>query len=889
MTRHAPPHTGASRPSSPRGRGLGATALLVGALAVATLIGGGLGYNTGTPAPPGSELGPVKHHSRAPGDGLAPKAPNPWFHVERAYPLGEIPREHWQRAQLEARALREQPGSRNAWVQRGPTNIGGRVTAMAVDPTDANTVYAAAAEGGVLRSYDGGQHWTPLFDDMPSLSIGAIALDPSDPSVIYAGTGEVNPGGGSVAYGGAGVFRSDDQGATWTPIGLENSGSIGRIRVDPNDPDRIFVAVMGQLWETDSERGVYRTTDGGANWERVLFVDEETGCVDLIQRPDDPDLLYAAMWERLRQPEYYDYGGPGCAVYRSTDGGDSWALVGGGLPAPSSSGGRIGLSLCAAQPDVMHAIYADNIGYFDGLYRSEDGGFSWYRTNDGSLSNVFASYGWWFGNVRTHPVDPDTIFVLGLYFYRSTNGGSSYGSADGSMHVDHHGLAFGPGPSPVIYNGNDGGVYRSTNGGTVWTKLPDLPITQFYRLALDANNPLAFYGGAQDNGTCRTQSGQPDDYDMIYGGDGFQALVHPNSSNRIWAQYQYGSLSYSSNGGGSWSGATGGTSGRRNWNSPLAQDPTDPDTRYFGTHRVYRNVSNTSWTAISGDLTGGSHGGGSGQVNGTLTTIAASPLDGDVIWAGSDDGYVSVTGNGGSSWSTVSATLPDRWITSVTCDPTGRETAYVTVSGFRWAEPLPHVFRTTDLGATWTPIAGNLPEAPANDLVADPLHEGRYFVATDVGVYETTNGGLSWTALGTGLPNVVVTQLAYEHSGRRLYAATYGRSFFEIEVGDPTATPGTPAGDPLAFGRTESPYPNPTPDGAWIAWSLVRSARLEVEVLTVAGRRVWSRELDAAPGAGRARWDGVDRAGRRLPSGVYLARVRAGGLTLGSETVTLRR
>lgn len=724
-------------------------------------------------------------YSTVRGDGKPPRAPNSWFFAERAHPHGRIPLERWREAREQAALLKAKSSSRSApWIPRGPTNIGGRVTDIAVDPLDGDIVFAAAAEGGVLRSLDAGQSWTPLFDDQSTLSMGAVAIDPTNPQVVYAGTGEVNPGGGSVVYGGTGLFRSIDHGDSWTQIGLENSGSIGRICIDPTDPDTIFVAAMGYLWEDNPERGVYRTTDGGTTWSLVFHLNDHTGCVDLIVRPDDPDVILAAMWERVRRPEYYNYGGSGCGVYRSTDGGDNWSPVWGGLPTPSANGGRIGLSLCASQPDVMHAIFADNIGYFDGLYRSTDGGNSWTRTNDGSLSSVFSSYGWWFGNVRTHPMDPDTIFVLGLTFYRSTNGGASYQNASGIMHVDHHGLGFGPGSNPVIYNGNDGGVYRSTNGGTSWSKLPDLPIFQVYRLALDASNPNALYGGAQDNGTCRTLNGGLDDWTDIYGGDGFQPLVHPTSSSRIWAQYQYGSLAYSSNNGYNWSSATSGIgwSDRSNWNSPLIQDPTDPERRYFGTNKVYRSASSTSWTAISPDLTNGPHSGNPGQVYGTLTTLAVSPLDADLIWAGSDDGLVHVTSNGGTSWTDVSAGLPDRWITSVRTDPFDRDTAYVTVSGFRWAEPLPHVFRTTNLGATWEAIAGNLPEAPVNDFTADPDRPGRFFVATDVGVYQTFDQGTTWQALGTGLPNVVVTSLALDQANQELFAGTYGRSFFSCSI-----------------------------------------------------------------------------------------------------------
>ncbi len=739
------------------------------------------------PPPPGptSAVAAKSRYSQVRGDGLPPRVPNPWFFLERAFPLGEIPREQWRLAQAQAAALKaiESPFA-TTWTPEGPTNIGGRITSIAVHPRNDNIVYAGAAEGGVLRSTDAGHTWTPLFDDQPSLSIGAVAIDPVNPDVVYAGTGEVNPGGGSVAYGGAGLFRSTDQGDTWQLVGLEDSGAIGRIRIDPTDPDRIFVAAMGYLWETNPQRGVYRTTNGGTTWQRVLFVNDKTGCVDLIMRPDDPDVLYAAMWERLRQPEFFDYGGPGCAVYRTPDGGDTWTQVAGGLPTPDSNSGRIGLSLCAAQPDVMHVVYADRTGFFDGLYRSTDGGFTWSQTNDGALASVFASYGWWFGNVRTHPVDPDTIFVLGLDFYRSTNGGASYNETSDNMHVDHHGMGFGPGPNPVMYEGNDGGVYQSTNGGSMWTKLVGLPVTQAYRIALDAGNPDARYLGAQDNGTNRTLTGNADDWEWIFGGDGFQALVHPTNSNRIWTQNQYGNVVYSNDGGGSRSGATDGIGGsdRHNWNSPLIQDPTDDDRRYFGTDKVYRSLGATNWIPISPDLTGGPLSGNSGQVNGTLTTLAVSPLDGSVLWAGSDDGFVHVSTDDGFVWTDVSADLPVRWVTSVRTDPFSADTAYVTISGFRWAGPLPHVYRTTDLGANWDAIAGNLPEAPANDFLADPIQPGHYYVATDVGVYETINGGVSWSALGEGLPNVVVTSLAYHAANRKLFAGTYGRSVFSIST-----------------------------------------------------------------------------------------------------------
>ena len=834
--------------------------------------------------------------STEPGDGKPVRAPNNWFFVERAWPQMEINLDAWQDAQLQARALKADFRAKSQrvviepWYQRGPTNIGGRITSIAVDPRDQNVVYAGCAEGGVMRSTDAGQHWTMTFDDQPSLSIGAVALDPVDPDIVYAGTGEVNPGGGSVAYGGTGLYRSLDQGDTWTAIGLENSGSIGRIVIDPTDSDRIFVAVMGRLWSAGPDRGVYRTENGGASWERILSVDENTGCVDLIQRPDQPEVILAAMWQRERTPERYDYGGPGCAVWRTVDGGDTWNFAADGLPTPGTNGGRIGLAICQSEPSRMYAVYADRTGYFDGLYRSDDGGTSWTRTNDGALSNVFASYGWWFGNVRCHPDNPDNVFVIGFDFYRSLTGGSSWSETSGGMHVDHHGMNWGPAPARVIYEGNDGGVYRSTNGGSAWTLLPNQPITQVYRLGLDAGNASALYLGGQDISTVRTLTGQLDDWTTIFGGDGFQPLIHPSSSSRIWVQYQYGVIYYSSNNAGSFSYAGGGIGGsdRLAWNAPHVQDPTNVDQRYFGTNKLYRNVDNTSWTVISPDLTGGPHQNQNGQVNGTLTAIGVSPLDGQVIYTGSDDGQVFRTTSGGGLWNNVTAGLPQRWITSVHGDPFVREVAYVTVSGFRWDEPLPHVFRTSNLGATWEPIAGNLPEAPVNDLLAHPDYPGRLFVATDVGVYETTDSGATWDLAGDALPNVVVTDLAWSAERGELTAGTFGRSVFALPVFNPTAVVGpVNLGD---LGRLNPAYPNPSSGGTTLAWNLARGGEVTVEVFSVSGRRLYRRTVGGvAQGPGSLFWDGRDRGGRPAAAGVYLARVSVDGRVLGRETLVLTR
>lgn len=730
----------------------------------------------------------------------APKEPNPWFRAQRAFPRGRIPHDAVRSERIRAAdRMRSLPATAPTWELLGPSNIGGRITDVVVHPHDDDTIYVGAAEGGVLRSTDGGKSFQAVFDDQPVLSIGALALDPLVPDVVYVGTGEVNPGGGSVAYPGAGLFRSEDRGDTWRSLGLDASGTIGRIRIDPLDPDRIFVAAMGQTWERSPERGVFRSIDGGATWQHVLAIDDIIGAVDLLIRPDDPDVVFAATWERLRQPEAWHYGGLGSGVYRSDDGGDTWQRVEGGLPPASEEVGRIGLALCRSQPDVMYAIYADSEGYFDGIYRSADGGTTWTQTRDEALDNLYRTYGWWFGNVRVHPDEPDWVYALGVTFWRSVDGGDTWSNVGRPMHVDHHGMAFGGGADPVAYIGNDGGVYRSDDATASFEKLYDLPITQVYRIALDPSDPDAVYVGTQDNGTLRTRTGEVADWVRIRGGDGFAAIVHPHDSERLWTLTQYGKLRYSDDDAEHWIAAGVGIGGgdRRGWDAPLVLDPSDPDRRYFGTNRLYRSVDETHWEVVSPDLTYGPHQDQKAQLRGTLTTIAVSPADPAVLWTGSDDGRVQVTADGGAHWTDVSEGLPERWITSVTAHLVDPNAAFVTVSGFRWAESEAHVFRTDDLGETWRPIGPGLPDAPANDLLVVDAQGTHLIVATDVGVFETTDGGGTWRTAAAGLPRAAVNSVAIQRSTGRVYAGTYGRSVFAYTLPGPADPIGPEAPPPL--------------------------------------------------------------------------------------------
>jgi photosystem II stability/assembly factor-like uncharacterized protein len=712
--------------------------------------------------------------------------PSDWFFAQRAYPYGEVNLEAYREAVEVAIELRRKSPARFSnytWTQEGPTNIGGRITDLAVDPRDRDVIYAGAASGGVLKSTDGGQTWTPLFDEQPTLSIGALAIDPVDPDILYVGTGEANAGGGSVTYGGFGMFKSTDGGSSWENIGLEDTRYIGRIIVDPSNPDRVFAAALGTLFSSNSDRGVYRTTDAGVTWEQVLFVSDSTGAADIRQDPTNPDVLYASMWERIRRRSSRSYGGVTSGVYKTTDGGDSWALLTNGLPGGTYDVGRMGLALSAADPSIVYAVVADNVGYLKGLYKSTNSGDSWVRTNDGDLvSGVFySSYGWWFGFIKADPVDPDVLFAHGIWLYKTTNGGYSWNAIGTSMHVDHHAQFIDPNDPDWTVEGNDGGVYISTNAGGSWVKSIDLPITQFYTGEIDYLNPERYYGGAQDNGTVRTWTGGMDDWEGIYGGDGFCVLVDPTNSNTIYAEYQYGQLAKSTNGGYYWSQVLDGIdySDRRNWNTPVVMDPSDPNRLYYGTYRVYRtNNGARDWISISDDLTDGPSGGN--LVFNTVTTIAVAPSNPQVIYAGTDDGNVRVTFNGGQSWNDIAADLPERWVTRVAVDPDDFMKAYVTISGFRWDSPLPHVYTTSDNGINWIDISGDLPEVPVNDIVLDPLDTDYLYIGTDVGVFTSTNGGNSWESINEGFPMVPVTDLVLHPPTRTLAAATYGRSMFSV-------------------------------------------------------------------------------------------------------------
>ncbi len=719
-----------------------------------------------------------------------PLYPNEWMYNQRAYPDNYINKDAIRNATIQSRAIKASRDSNlnEDWSLVGPLNTGGRVTDIAISPDNNDHFYITTAVGGVFRTTDKGENWEAVFDDIGVPSIGNIAIAPSDAQRIYVGTGEANGSATSGAFLGDGIYRSDDGGDSWTNKGLQNSNHIGRIIVDPANPDRVFVAATGILYGYNDERGIYRSTNGGDAWENVLFVTDSTAAIDIIMNPLDTDILYAAMWERTRKPYQRDYGGVTSGIHKSTDGGDTWELLGPahGLPAPDEQTGRIGLAISASNPDILYARYTTNqvTNQFDGLYRSLDQGNTWELYAFNELLGVDANFGWYFGNVRVDPENPGEVYVLGqqFQFFNESFGGWDINS---DMHVDHHALEFSTSDSDFMLSGNDGGVYLSENGGDSWEKFTNLPITQFYNIEVDFTEPINLFGGTQDNNTIRTSSTTGDQWFAVWGGDGFHVNVDPSDNSFVYAESQFGNLARSTDGGFSFIGALNGInpSDRTNWNTPVILSPFNPEVVYYGSNKLYQSTNRAvNWSAISEDLTDGLHPSGSLSF-GTLTAIAASYSNLTTIYTGSDDGNVSVTFDGGTTWENISEGLPDRYITSLAISPTDDQTLYVTLSGFSNLDYTPHVFKTTDGGQTWNDISGSLPSIPANDIIlVDVSGQEALLLATDMNVWYSQDDGTNWDILGNDLPFTIIRDLKYHEPTGLLYAGTFGRSIHQYDL-----------------------------------------------------------------------------------------------------------
>jgi photosystem II stability/assembly factor-like uncharacterized protein len=692
----------------------------------------------------------------------------------------------------------------------GPATMGGRITAVAVVESRPAIQYIGTAGGGVWKTLDNGLTWTAVFDGRPHASIGSVAVAPSDPSVIWVGTGEANARN-SVSWGN-GVFVSRDAGKSWSHVGLTDTRHIGKIVVHPRDPNRAYVAALGQLWGPNRERGVFRTQDGGTTWEHVLALDSQTGCVDLAIDPDQPETLYTTAYRVRRDgfsgPNPGVQFGPLAGIYRSRDGGTNWKRLTRGLPTRPM--GRIGLAVWRKDPRVVLAVVQTDrtdisrvpgqppgnsrLVETGGIFRSLDRGETWIKIND------LCPRPFYYGQIRIDPGDAQRLWVPGISLYFSRDGGRTF-SANGArgVHVDHHDLWINPADTRHMILGGDGGLSYSRDRATTWQPVRNLPIGQFYGIAVDMRTPYRIYGGMQDNGTWGgpSRASHPagivnSEWRRLLGFDGFQCQVPPDDPGTLLAEGQYGRLNRIDL-------RTRRTiviqprkradtpAYRFNWCAPLLLSAHDTKTLYFGGNYLFRSTDlGNTWRIISPDLTRGQPG-PSAHTGHTLTAIAESPRQAELLYTGSDDGKVHVTRDQGRTWIDLSQRLPGvpatRWITRVECSPHATGTAWLSLSRHRQNDLAPYLFRTDDFGATWKSATANLPaEGPIHVLRADRRNPNLLYLGTEFGLFVSLNGGASWQPLGAGLPPVAVHDLVVHPRERELVVATHGRSLWIIDV-----------------------------------------------------------------------------------------------------------
>jgi photosystem II stability/assembly factor-like uncharacterized protein len=689
----------------------------------------------------------------------------------------------------------------------GPAMISGRISDFAVNPKNSAEYYVAVASGHVWKTTNAGTTWQPVFDGQPSYSIGVVVLDPKNPHTVWVGTGE-NNSQRSVGFG-DGVYRSDDGGKSWKNMGLKKSEHIGRILIDPRNSQTIYVAAQGPLWSAGGDRGLYKSTDGGATWNATLKMpNEHTGVADAAMDPRDANILYAASYQRRRHTWTLINGGPGSGLHKSTDGGATWRQLKSGLP--SGDLGKIGVAVSPVDPDVVYATIEAQ-GEAGGIFRSTDRGETWERRNP------FIDTQMYYGEIFCDPADVDRIYVMATVPRVSTDGGKTLDRwLNNTVHVDCHAAWIDPDNPRHMLQGNDGGIYESHDRGQTWRYIQNLPVAQFYRVSVDNSTPFYYvYGGTQDNNTVggpsRTTSAngiQNSDWFITIGGDGFKTQIDPTNPAIVYSQYQYGGLARFDRTTGELLDirpieGKGEPPLRWNWDAPLIISPHNPARLYFGANRLYRSDDRgESWTPMSGDLTrqldrnqlpvmGKVWGvdavakNANTAIYGNISYVSESPLKEGLIYVGTDDGLVQVTEDGGKTWKKIETFpgVPERTYTStVLASRHDLNTVYATFDNHKMGDFLPYVLKSTNKGASWTAIASDLPKTGmALIIVEDPVSKEMLFVGTEFGVFVTLNGGKKWIQLKSGLPAIPIRDIAIQERENDLVLASFGRGFYILD------------------------------------------------------------------------------------------------------------
>ena len=711
------------------------------------------------------------------------------------------------------------------WREIGPAVIGGRISDIAVDHADTRVIYIGTATAGVWKSTNHGTTWEAIFTDQSTSSIGDVTLAPSNPNVVWVGTGE--PQNRQSSPWGDGVFRSVDGGRTWMQKGLQETRHISRIQVHPRDPDVAYVAAMGNLWRASPERGVYKTTDGGDTWEQVLFVDDYTGSIDLVMDPGDPNTLFAAMYGRQRTAWGYNGGSPGSGIYRTVDGGSSWRRLEQGLP--DGEMGRIGLDVYRRDGNLVFATIQARRGQ-TGLYGSTDRGETWEKLSDTNPRPMY------FSQVRVDPNNPERIYLGGQNLMRSDDGGRTFTDEGArNVHLDHHALWIDPSDSDHLLLGSDGGMSTSFDGSESWRFYDNLPLAQFYEIGFDNRNPYWVCGGLQDNGswcgpsnTLDSQGMRNADWQNVSGGDGFYVLIDPEDSSVLYSESQNGRV-------GRLDLDTGERASiapqprfeldegsrpkrehegedeaeeedreyRYNWNTPFLISSHDRSTLYVGSQMLVKSTDRgVTWTQISADLTFdidrsqlpimdvlptdsmlSRHDGVS--FYSTITTVGESPINGDVLYTGSDDGRVMVTRDGGNIWSDVTSNIPglpdNTYVSRIVASGDQEGRVYATFDGHYSGDFAAYVYMSENFGEDWRSITNGLPASSVNIFTEHPDLGRLLFLGNEVGVYVSTDGGGSWQPLMNGLPTVPVDDIKIHPAHNDLIIGTHGRGIWIMD------------------------------------------------------------------------------------------------------------
>ncbi|TMC73395.1 MAG: glycosyl hydrolase [Chloroflexi bacterium] len=693
------------------------------------------------------------------------------------------------------------------WRNAGPYR-GGRVAAVAGDPRERNTFYFGSTGGGVWKTMDGGQYWENTTDRFfKRASVGAIAVAPADPNVIYVGMGE-SCIRGNVSHG-DGVYRSTDAGQTWTHLGLEDTRNIGKVRVHPEDPDTTYVAALGHAHGPNPERGVFRTQDGGKTWKKGLYRNEKAGASDLSIDPNNPRIIYASFWETIRRPWELVSGGPGSGLFRSNDGGDTWTEISRNKGLPSGMLGKIGISASAAQSGRVYAVVEASDG---AIFRSDNYGETWER---GSEDRNLRQRAWYYHHIYAHPTDPETVWVLNVSAWRSDDGGKTFQELS-IPHGDHHDLWIDPKDPRRIINGNDGGALVTFNGGESWSDIYNQPTAEFYHVTTDTQTPYRIYGCQQDNTSMSVPSRAPiagitgADAFAVGGGEAGHIAVRPDDPNVIYAGEYQGIITRHDRRTRQtrlisvWPEPSSGEGAesvryRFQWTAPVVLSPHDPNVLYHCGNRVFRTRDEgQTWDAISPDLTRNDRtrlapsGGPITKDNTgaeyycTVFAFAESPVQRGVLWAGSDDGLVHVSRDDGKTWKNVTPPGLGSWtlVSIIEASPHDAGTAYVAANRYKQDDFRPYLFKTSDYGRTWKKITNGIAADDFTRVIReDPARKGLLYAGTETGVYVSFNDGARWTRLGGNLPVVPIHDMVVKDSD--LVLATHGRSFWVLDDLEP--------------------------------------------------------------------------------------------------------